>query len=200
MYSKEYAHYLLFMYFPFRNKAELKFNNSFENKLSFPGVLDTINFNRPKVEPYASIVDDAFYRLQGMNQTNIDPFGQQKNDETYPELNEEMWNSEDKWNDVEPETQPFSEAVKFGNHRVSIFTDNVINKNMRSFNEKPRQVFDIIHKWSKDYIKNLNCKVSKFVTPFHIFVAGGAGVGKSHLIKTIHMSLSWFFQILCHSY
>ena len=61
---------------------------------------------------------------------------------------------------------------------------------MRSFNEKPRQVFDIIHKWSKDYIKNLNCKVSKFVTPFHIFVVGGAGVGKSHLIKTIHMSLS----------
>ena len=96
MYSQEYAHYLLFMYFPFKNKAELKFNSSFANKLSFPGVLNTINFNRLKVEPYASIVDDAFYRLQGMNQTNIDPFGQQKNDETYPELNEEMWNSEDK--------------------------------------------------------------------------------------------------------
>ena len=29
----------------------------------------------------------------------------------------------------------------------------------------------------------------KFIKPFHIFLAGGAGVGKSHLIKTIFMSI-----------
>ena len=34
---------------------------------------------------------------------------------------------------------------------------------------KPRQVFDIAHKWSKDYVKNFNSRLSKFASPFHIF-------------------------------
>ena len=48
------------MYFPFRNETELKFNSSYANKLRFTGVLDTVNFNRRKVKPYAIIFDDAF--------------------------------------------------------------------------------------------------------------------------------------------
>ena len=51
------------MYFPFRNEAELKFNSSYANKLSFLGVLGKVNFNRRKFEPYATIVDDAIERL-----------------------------------------------------------------------------------------------------------------------------------------
>ena len=64
-----------------------------------------------------------------------------------------VFNSEDEGNDVEPGN--FSEGVDFGNHRLPIFADNVINENIRSLNEKQRQVFDGVHKWSKDYIKNV---------------------------------------------
>ena len=46
MFPDEYAHHMLLIYFPFRNETELKFNGSYANKLSFPGVLDTVNFNR----------------------------------------------------------------------------------------------------------------------------------------------------------
>ena len=56
---------------------------------------------------------------------------------------------------------------------------------MRSLNMKQREVFDFIHKGSRDYIKSLRCKVIKKVKSSHIFITGGAGVGKSHLIRTL---------------
>lgn len=75
MFPDEYAHHMLLIYFPFRNETELKFNSSYANKLSFPGVLDTVNFNRLKVKPYATIADNAFERLTEENQAFHDPFG-----------------------------------------------------------------------------------------------------------------------------
>ena len=60
---------------------------------------------------------------------------------------------------------------------------NMINGNMRLFNDKQHQVFGIVHKWSGDYIKNLNSRVlKKVVTPFYLFLTGGAGADKSHLM------------------
>ena len=100
-----------------------------------------------------------------------------------------MWHSEDDGNDEGTETQP-QKGLDFCNHRVPISPDNVINKNIRSVNERQRQIFDIVYKQSKDYIKNITSWKSKFVTFFHIFLTGGAGVQELHLVKTIHMSLS----------
>ena len=70
-------------------------------------------------------------RLQEENQLNIDPFGQQQNYGNYAELNNEMWNLKDEGNYLEPKTQTLSEGISFGNQRVPIFTDNVINENIR---------------------------------------------------------------------
>lgn len=56
MYPDEHVYHMLFMYFPFRNEIEIKFNSSCAIKLSFPGVLDTIKFNKHKVDSCATIV------------------------------------------------------------------------------------------------------------------------------------------------
>ena len=58
--TEEYAHDLLFMYFPFRNENELKLNNSYAEKLNLPNVLEIINLNRIKVDPYALLVENAW--------------------------------------------------------------------------------------------------------------------------------------------
>ena len=65
----------------------------------------------------------------------------------------------------------------------------MINENVRSLNVKHRQVFDVIHRWARNYVKNLSSRQVKFIKPFHIFLPRGAGVGKSHLIKTIFTSI-----------
>ena len=67
---------------------------------------------------------------------------------------------------------------------------NVINKSISSLNMQQRELFNFVHKWSRDFIKSLCCKIHQNVKPFLIFITGGARVGKSHLIKTTYMSLS----------
>lgn len=99
----------------------------------------------------------------------MDLVRQQENDETYDQLNSKPFSSDVETNDVETEILPDSERVGFGNSTLSIFARNMVNKNIRSFNDKQCQVFDIFHKWSRGYIKNLNSKVLKKVTPFHIY-------------------------------
>ena len=66
----------------------------------------------------------------------------------------------------------------------------MINELIRSLNQEQQNVFDVLQKFSKDFIKNLGPKRQQMINPFHIFITGALGVGKSSLIKTIHMSLN----------
>ena len=66
----------------------------------------------------------------------------------------------------------------------------MFNEHIRSLNDEQRKVFDVLHRWSRDYIKSLRSKTIQILDPFHFFITGGGGVGKSHLIETICMSLN----------
>ena len=117
---------------------------------------------------------------------NIDFFGQQENDEINDTLNENLHNEEFLDDEL---TCNFPESG-FSCSTHPVFQDSLINENIRSLNVKQRQVFDIIPKWARDYMKNLSSKHAKYIKSFHVFLTGGAGVGKSHLMKTIFMSIS----------
>ena len=56
-----YAHYLLMLYYPFRKESDLNSGSppSYTNKLAEVEVLQIVNKNEQKVEPYADLVDEA---------------------------------------------------------------------------------------------------------------------------------------------
>ena len=56
-------------------------------------------------------------------------------------------------------------------------------------------MFDIVHKWSRDFVKHLRARLPRKTEPFYMFWLGGACVGKSRLAKTIHMSI---IKVLLH--
>ena len=189
---EEYAQHMLFMYYPFRDEKELLSGNppTFASKLSEPAAIDLVNQNYSLVEPFATIVDNAFLRLSSDIDSIMDSYSQQENDEVNDYLNKDIDDSErEAFETMDAHTADVVNNNLMPNKLPSI-PDNAINENIRSLNMKQKEVFNFIHKWSRDYIKSLPCKVIKKVKPFHIFITGCAGFEKSHLIKTIFLSLN----------
>ena len=191
---EEYAHHMLFMYYPFRDEKELLSGNppTYASKLSEPGVIDLVNQNYSLVEPFATIVDNAFLRLSSDIDNIMDPYGQQENDEVNDYLPEGI-------DDFESEAfETHSEEVGNNNlmfNKLPAIPDKIINENKRPLNMKQKEIFHFIHKWARDYIKSLRCKVIKKFKSFHLFITGDASVGKSHLMKIIFLSLNKVFGV-----
>ena len=83
-FPKKYAHHLLFLFFLFRSEKELLGGHlsTYQRKLAAPGVLDIIDNNRQKFEPYTAMVDKAYENLNSEFVYNQDAHGQTENDET----------------------------------------------------------------------------------------------------------------------
>ena len=78
-----------------------------------------------------------------------------------------------------------------------ITTDDEITANIRNLHKKQRMVFDVLHQWARNYVKNASSKKNLQIMPVHIFLSGSGGTGKSHLVKTIYQVVSK--ELLCHS-
>ena len=131
-------------------------------------------------------MENALERLSTNQNANIDSFGQQENDEINDTLNVNLQNEEFLHDEL---TCNFPESG-FSCSTQPVLQDSLINENIRSLNAKQWRVFDVIHKWARDYVKNLSSKHVKYIKPIHIFLTGGAEVGKSYIFKAIFMSIS----------
>ena len=121
----------------------------------------------------------------------MDPYGQQEKDEVTENIVDFSDDSDiDTFKTTEFQPADLKNTNIFTNQLTVVPDDNVINKNIRSLNMQQREIFNFVHKWSRDFIKSLGCKIHQNVKLFYVFITGGAGVGKSHMIKTIYMSLS----------
>ena len=44
-------------------------------------------------------------------------------------------------------------------NKLPAISNNITNENIRSLDMKQRELLNFIHKWPRDYIKSLRCKV-----------------------------------------
>ena len=58
-------------------------------------------------------------------------------------------------------------------------------------------VFNVVHKWCRNFIKSLATKRCFTVDPIRIFLSCSGGTGKSHLIKTIYQAV--LKELLCNA-
>ena len=75
-------------------------------------------------------------------------------------------------------------------------SDNQYRMLVRSLNREQREAHRVVLQWSRAKMKSLTSKIPNIfdVDPIHIFVTGGAGAGKSHLINTIYQTATKTFR------
>ena len=73
----------------------------------------------------------------------------------------------------------------FPNFMPQILPDDEIAEGINSLNPKQGEVFNVVYKWTKDYVKYDGHNVE----PIHIFLSDSGGTGKSHLGKVIHNAI-----------
>ena len=128
---------MLFMYYSFRDEKELLSGSppTYVSKLSEPGVIEVVNQNYCLVETFATIVNDAFLRISCDNDSNMNPHGQQENDQVTENIVNFPANSDTgTLGTTETQLAGLGNTNVFTNPLRMVPDDNVINKNIRSLN------------------------------------------------------------------
>ena len=126
--------------------------STYQGKLAEPGVMDIINENQQKFEPYAAIVDRAYENLNLEFVDNQDVHGQIENDEAGEPIYSEDTDS------TEQNSKVHESNLALGDFIPKIATDDEITANIRSLKKKQGMVFDVLHHWARRYAKNISSK------------------------------------------
>ena len=132
-------------------------------QFSEDGVTKIVHNNEHKFEPYTELVDEAYENFNTELVDNQDSYGQIENDESVTaSYSEEAKATEDSENS--------SANLYSASLMPEIPPDNEIAGSIRSLNEKQPMVFNVVHKWSRNFIKSLSTKRCFTVDPIRIFL------------------------------
>ena len=153
-------------------------------------VKQVVEENMADFEPKTDELDEAWEALRNVVDLQdawaaINPQGeQQRLDDMIDQVRFDE--SDDDFSEIQiPELQQQNRSCHKDTPRCAIescnpqITPDQAQSMMRKLNEKQRQLFNYVSKWCDDKARDLT------VPPFHIFLTGGAGTGKSHVINCI---------------
>ena len=113
----------------------------YQNKLQEQGIQDVVVRKKIKFEPHGDLVDQAFSKFNEYSINNQDPYSQIENDET----SEAEYPNENDSGDTET-----NKTSAIPNVMPQILPDD---ESINSLNSKQREVFNVVHRWAKNYVK-----------------------------------------------
>ena len=185
---------MLFSFYPFRNEEKLKpptVTGSYRPKLLKPGVINIMNRNKARMEPFSELVDQALLSVHSDIHSHY-AFSQQENDEVYEQMSSTVDSLLDNSEDITEGAAVLNETVYAPVYSgPSLMPGSEPNSNVRKLNQKQCQLSDIVHSWAKNVLKNRSLNLHTFgkIKPLHGILTGNAGCDKSFLMKVIYHSL-----------
>lgn len=197
--EEAYFHRLLLLYQPWRSEDQLKTHSTYKD--SFEIVKEQLV---PKIKSFEPFHDDVESVLENFDPDDMAPeawedfmanIEQEKEGAVIEDPNYEFLNPDNLPNDVlETNLRHSSSNKSFTLTKTSTLPDTDFYKLIQSLNSKQRLLFDFIYYWATAMRLSVNVP-----DPFHIFLSGGGGVGKSHLINAIYEGVTRALRTPAHS-
>jgi hypothetical protein len=170
-------------------------------------MMEVVQDNQALYEHDASVIDDAWEDIQahGIHEdawAQVAPLAeQQRHEDELERPEDEIETDEQEEGEVLPDLEvdlpstsaPTATRVVYTEKLTSSISKAQAHKMMRDMNFAQRQIFLHLRKWCLQKAQGVN------VDPFHIFLTGGAGTGKSHVINAFRYEAERLLTALAES-
>lgn len=199
---EKYFHHLLMLYYPWRDENQLLASDStYATKIYEPDVQSVVEQNKSMFEPDTDAVAEALETLRNNDGLihSYDSMNDQENDDLQSQIVDES-NDESFHEQLPSHLSLSSDSDRHESQAISRYvvvsdiTDDELRGSVRSLNSRQRHTYNYVLEWCRNTVKNMNSLQPQKVEEIFVFLTGGGGAGKSHLITAIYHTVTKAFK------